>query len=287
MDAASTLISLGLALATPLMGGVLAGFDRKLTARMQERVGPPLLQPFYDVIKLWAKKPMIASSLQPVLAFGYLGFALVAAGMVTFRQDLLLVLFVTALADICLTVAALNAKSPYSYLGARREFLSILSYEPVMLLAYVAIFLVTGSFTVQGVLDYGKPLLLVIPAALVALQLVLVVEMKKSPFDVSGSGHAHQELVRGVYTELSGYTMALVEVGHWAKVATTLMILSLFWATNPVIGAAISLAMFFVTLVVDNVYPRLTWQRMLRTTWAFGFTLIVLNIAALAAGGVI
>ncbi|HUV33890.1 MAG TPA: NADH-quinone oxidoreductase subunit H, partial [Candidatus Desulfaltia sp.] len=107
MDAASTLISLALALATPLMGGVLSGIDRKLTARMQERVGPPLLQPFYDVIKLWAKKPMIASSLQPVLAFGYLGFALVAAGMVTFRQDLLLVLFVTAMADICLTVAAL------------------------------------------------------------------------------------------------------------------------------------------------------------------------------------
>jgi len=207
--------------------------------------------------------------------------------MVTFRQDLLLVLFVTALADICLTVAALSAKSPYSYLGARREFLSMLSYEPVMLLAYVAVFMVTGSFTVQGVLDYGKPLLLVLPAALVALQLVLVVEMKKSPFDVSGSGHAHQELVRGVYTELSGYTMALVEVGHWAKVATTLIILSLFWAPNPVIGAAVGLAMFFISLVVDNSYPRLTWQRMLKTTWALGFTLIVLNIAALAAGGVI
>jgi ech hydrogenase subunit B len=163
----------------------------------------------------------------------------------------------------------------------------MLSYEPVMLLAYVAVFLVTGSFTVQGVLDYGKPLLLVIPAALVALQLVLVVEMKKSPFDVSGSGHAHQELVRGVYTELSGYTMALVEVGHWVKVATTLMILSLFWAPNPLIGAAISLVMFFVSLVADNSYPRLTWQRMLRTTWALGLSLIVLNIAALAAGGVI
>jgi formate hydrogenlyase subunit 4 len=81
--------------------------------------------------------------------------------------------------------------------------------------------------------------------------------------------------------------MALVEVGHWAKVATTLMVLSLFWAPNPLIGAAVGLAMFLVALVVDNSYPRLTWQRMLKTTWALGFTLIVLNIAALAAGGVI
>jgi hypothetical protein len=45
--------------------------------------------------------------------------------------------------------------------------------------------------------------------------------------------------------------------------------------------------MFLVSLVVDNSYPRFTWQRMLRTTWTLGFALIVLNIAALAVGGVI
>ncbi|MBD3205629.1 NADH-quinone oxidoreductase subunit H, partial [Candidatus Bathyarchaeota archaeon] len=235
-------------LATPFVGGILVGIDRKLTARMQERMGPPLFQPFFDVLKLWGKNPMIASQLQPILAFGYLGFALVSAGLVAFRQDLLLILFVTAIADICLTVAAFNAKSPYSYIGGRREFLSMLSYEPVLLLADIAIFLVTGSFTIKGIYTYGKPLLLVIPAALVALQIVLVVEMKKSPFDVSGSGHAHQELVRGVYTEFSGYTMALVELGHWVKMTTMLMILSLFWAPNILIGGAISLAMFFMVI---------------------------------------
>jgi ech hydrogenase subunit B len=283
----ATLISAMLALVTPLIGGLLMGIDRKITARMQERVGPPLVQPFYDVLKLWGKTPMIASGLQPVLAFGYLGFALVAAGLVTFRQDLLLVLFVTGMADICLTVAAFNAKSPYSYLGGRREFLAMLSYEPVMLLAYVAIFLVTGSFTIRGIYEYGAPLLLVLPAAMVALEIVLVIEMKKSPFDVSGSGHAHQELVRGVFTEFSGYTMALIELGHWTKLATMMMILGLFWAPSLLVGAGISFAMFFAALLVDNLYPRLTWQRMLRTTWTIGFALILLNVAALAVGGVI
>ena len=285
MDYTATLISAMLALATPLIGGLLMGVDRKLTARMQERVGPPLAQPFYDVLKLWGKTPMIASGLQPVLAFGYLGFALVAAGLVTFRQDLLLVLFVTGVADICLTVAAFNAKSPYSYLGGRRELLAMLSYEPVMLLAYVAIFLVTGSFTIRGIYEYGAPLLPVLPAALVALEVVLVIEMKKSPFDLSG--YAHQELVRGVFTEFSGYTMALIELGHWTKLATMMMILGLFWAPSPLVGAGISFAMFFAALLVDNLYPRLTWQRMLRTTWTVGFALILLNVAALAAGGVI
>ena len=274
-------------LATPLIGGLLVGIDRKLTARMQERMGPPLIQPFFDVLKLWGKAPMIASQLQPVLAFGYLGFALVSAGLVAFRQDLLLILFVTAIADICLTVAAFNAKSPYSYIGGRREFLSMLSYEPVLLLADIAIFLVTGSFTIKGIYSYGKPLLLVIPAALVALQIVLVVEMKKSPFDVSGSGHAHQELVRGVYTEFSGYTMALVELGHWVKMTTMLMILSLFWAPNLIIGGAISLTMFFIVIIADNIFPRLDWQSMLKTTWGIGFSLIILNVIILAIGGMI
>lgn len=287
MGYTATLISAVLALATPLIGGLLMGVDRKLTARMQERIGPPLAQPFYDVLKLWGKSPMIASGLQPVLAFGYLGFALVAAGLVTFRQDLLLVLFVMGVADVCLAVAAFNAKSPYSYLGGRREFLAMLSYEPVMLLADVAIFLVTGSFTIRGIYEYGAPLLLVLPAAMAALEVVLIIEMKKSPFDVSGSGHAHQELVRGVFTEFSGYTMALVELGHWTKLATMMMYLGLFWAPSPLVGAGISFAMFFAALLVDNLYPRLTWQRMLRTTWTVGFALILLNVVALAAGGVI
>ncbi|MFH1179261.1 MAG: complex I subunit 1 family protein [Candidatus Bathyarchaeota archaeon] len=287
MNTITIITAVILALATPIIGGLLAGVDRKLTAKMQERIGPPLMQPFYDVLKLWGKSPMISNNLQPMLAFGYLGFAILAAGMVTFQQDLLLVLFIMGIADICLTVAAVSTKSPYSYLGGRREFLAMLSYEPVMLLVYVAIFLVTGSFTIKGIYAYGQPLLMVLPLALVALMFVLVIEMKKSPYDVSGSGHAHQELVRGVFTEFSGYTMALIELGHWTKLATTLMIFSLFWAPNPVIGGVISLAMFFLALVVDNIYPRLTWQKMLRTTWSVGFTLVLLNLAALVFGGVI
>lgn len=287
MNTLTIITAVVLALVTPLIGGLLAGVDRKLTARMQERVGPPLVQPFYDVLKLWGKNPMISNNLQPILAFGYLGFALVAAFMVTFQQDLLLVLFIMGIADIALTVAAVSTKSPYSYLGGRREFLAMLSYEPVMLLADIAIFLVTGSFTIKGIYAYGQPLAMVLPLALIALQFVLVIEMKKSPYDVSGSGHAHQELVRGVFTEFSGYTMALIELGHWTKLATTLMIFSLFWAPNPVIGGAISLAMFFLALVIDNIYPRLTWQKMLRTTWSLGFILILLNVAVLFFGGII
>ncbi|MCW4051040.1 MAG: NADH-quinone oxidoreductase subunit H [Candidatus Bathyarchaeota archaeon] len=283
----STIISIVFLAAMPFLGGILMGVDRRLTARMQNRMGPPLIQPFYDVLKLWAKEPYIANNIQPLMAFMYLGFAMLAASFVAFQLDLLLMLFTTALADICLIVAAFSAKSPYSYIGGRREFLVMLSYEPVLLLVEIAISLVTGTFIIKGIRAYETPLLLLLPAAYVVMQVVLVVEMKKSPFDVSGSAHAHQELVRGVYTEFSGYTMALVEVGHWVKVVTMLAIVGLFWAPNPFIGTALALALFVGAILIDNVYPRLSWQRMLKTTWTIGFGLVIVNLLALSFGGVI
>ncbi|MCK5590250.1 MAG: NADH-quinone oxidoreductase subunit H, partial [Dehalococcoidales bacterium] len=56
----------------PLIGGLLMGIDRKLTAHMQGRIGPPIIQPFYDVIKLLGKKPMVAGGAQLVFAYAFL-----------------------------------------------------------------------------------------------------------------------------------------------------------------------------------------------------------------------
>jgi len=282
-----TYITVALVVLSPIIGGILMGIDRKLTARMQSRMGPPLMQPFYDAIKLWGKEPFIASSLQPVLAFGYLGFSVAAFALLAFGQDMLLMIFTMAIADLCLIVAAFNSKSPYSNIGARRELIGMMSYEPVMLLAAISIFFVTGSFMIDSIYVINQPLLTFLPLTFLALIPVLIIDMKKSPFDVSGSGHAHQELVRGIYTEFSGYTLALVELGHWTKVALLLGFASLFWAQNLIIGTVLAFALFFVVLVIDNSYPRLDWKTMIKTTWIVGFLLIIANIAGLIARMVI
>jgi len=265
----------------PIIGGLLIGIDRKLTARMQSRIGPPILQPFYDAIKLWGKQPFLASGLQPVLAFGYFGFSVAAYALLAFGQDILLMIFTIAVADVCLIVASFNSKSPYSNIGAKRELLGMMSYEPVMILAALNISIMTGTFMIQGIFDITVPLLPYLPLTFLAMIPVLVVYMKKSPFDVSASGHAHQELVRGIYTEFSGYTMALIELGHWTKVALMLSFVTLFWAPNLIVGVALALTLFFVTLVIDNVYPRLDWKSMVKTTWTAGFLLIIANIIGL------
>jgi ech hydrogenase subunit B len=265
----------------PILGGILMGVDRKLTARMQSRLGPPILQPFYDVIKLWGKQPFLASGLQPILAFGYFGFSVAAYALLAFGQDMILLIFTVAVADICLITAAFNSKSPYSNLGAKRELLGMMSYEPVMILAALNISIVTGTFMVQGIFSATVPLLPFLPLTFLAMIPVLVIDLKKSPFDVSASGHAHQELVRGIYTEFSGYTLALVELGHWTKVALMVSFVALFWAPNMIVGAALAFTLFFVTLLIDNAYPRLNWKSMVKTTWAVGFLLIIANIIGL------
>jgi ech hydrogenase subunit B len=129
--------------------------------------------------------------------------------------------------------------------------------------------------------------LTILPLTFLALVPVLIIDMKKSPFDVSGSGHAHQELVRGIYTEFSGYTLALVELGHWTKIALLLGFASLFWSQNLIIGAVLAFALFFVVLVIDNSYPRLDWKTMIKITWIVGFLLIIANIVGLIARVVI
>jgi ech hydrogenase subunit B len=277
----NTYIPVLLVVLAPIIGGILMGIDRKLTARMQSRIGPPILQPFYDVIKLWGKQPFLASGLQPILAFGYFGFSIAAYTLLAFGQDILLMIFTIALADICLMVASFNSKSPYSNIGAKRGLLGMMSCEPVMILAALNISIMTGTFMIQGIFDITVPLLPYLPLTLLAMIPVLVVNMQKSPFDVSASGHAHQELVRGIYTEFSGYTLALIELGHWTKVDLMLSFVALFWAQSLIVGATLALSFFFVALVIDNVYPRLDWKSMVKTTWTVGFLLIIANIIGL------
>src|SRR5512137_997618 len=123
----------------PLLAGLLMGIDRKLTARMQSRMGPPLLQPFYDLIKLWGKEPFITNMIQPTLAFGYLVFTITGIALIALQEDLLFILYTVLIADVCLAVAAYSTKSPYSNLGGKRELLAMLSVEPIMVLTAIGV----------------------------------------------------------------------------------------------------------------------------------------------------
>ncbi len=272
-------------LLAPVLGGLIAGLDRKVTARMQSRFGPPILQPFYDVFKLFGKEPAIVNVWQVFCAYVYVASAAISVGLLFAGGDLLLLFFVQAVGAVFLVFGALAAPSPYSQVGAHRELLQILAYEPLIILVFVGFYLATGSFKVADILAHNQPLLLQMPLLFLVLGYALTIKLRKSPFDLSTSHHGHQELVKGVLIEYSGPYLALVEVAHWYETVLVLGLCALFWHTS-IFGMAILLAVtYFAEVLLDNVTARMTWRWMLGYVWGIGLAMSAVNLVWISFKG--
>jgi formate hydrogenlyase subunit 4 len=261
-----------------LAGGLLAGLDRRVSARMQGRWGPPVLQPFYDVAKLLQKENIVVRRSQGFYVAFFFVFTIFTGVLFFSGGDLLLSIFALTLADIFLVLAAYKASSPYSFVGAERELIQMMSYEPVVLFAAIGMYQVTGSFRVADIAASEGLLAVRLPGLLLALLSILAFRFRKSPFDLSGSHHAHQELVRGITTEFSGRTLALVEVAHWYETVITLGIVALFFARVPWLAALAAVGAWLLVILVDNVFARVKWPVALASTWIVAATLGVGNI---------
>lgn len=264
--------------AAPLLGGLLSGLDRKLTARVQRRIGPPVLQPFYDVVKLFHKEPLALNQVQVVYVFLHLAFMLLVVVFLALGQDLLMILFAHAFSTISLILGGMSVRSPYSRIGSQRKMLQMVAYEPILVLMVVGIYLATGSFQARAVLDLNQPLLVILPLVFASLLAAVAIKLEKSPFDVATSHHAHQELVKGVTLEYAGPYLALIEITHFYEVALLFFILAAFWATLPLLGVALAAACFVGEIVLDNACARLTTGWMVRALWSAPLMLALTNI---------
>ncbi|WP_285906600.1 respiratory chain complex I subunit 1 family protein [Pseudodesulfovibrio pelocollis] len=277
------LVIIGL-VAGPVIGGLVAGLDRRVTAWFQSRQGPPIMQSFYDVAKLLGKEKMVVNQWQILCAWVYLIAAAVSVGLFFAQGDLLVIFFVQAVGAVFLVMGAMSAKSPFSQVGAQRELMQILAYEPVLILVFVGIYLVTGSFSISAVWELEQPLLAKMPLLYLALGYALTIKLRKSPFDFSTSHHGHQELVKGVLTEYSGPYLALVEIAHWYETVLILGLCALFWSTNVFWMAALLLGTYALEILVDNTMARMTWRWMLKRVWLLGMGMSVVNLIWLYAG---
>jgi ech hydrogenase subunit B len=262
----------------PIIGGLVAGIDRKVTARLQGRYGPPILQPFYDVLKLFGKEKMIVNYWQIVCAYMYLVANVLTVVLLALQSDLLLIFFVLAVGGVFLVIGALAAESPYSQIGAQRELIQMLTYEPLLILVFVGIYLETGSFKISEIIaTYHEQLLISLPLLFVVMGYAFVIKLKKSPFDIATSHHAHQEIVKGVLTEYSGPYLGLIEISHWYETVFLLGLCALFWHTNYLWMAVLVVATYFGEVLVDNICARLTWRWMLPHAWTGGLIMSFAN----------
>ena len=265
----------------PIIGGLLVGIDRILTARLQGRIGPPLLQPFYDLFKLLGKENIIVNRVQMFYVLSNLVLMITSLVLFVLKQDLLMIIFIMAFGSMALILGGLSVQSPYSRIGSHREMLQMLAYEPVLIFMVVGIYLKTKSFNVQSVLDMNQPLLIYMPLIFIAILLILTIKLRKSPFDFSTSHHGHQELVKGLLTEFAGPQLALIELAHWYELVLVLGFIVLFWATNIYIGIALAFGSMILEIIIDNISARMTWRWMLGVTWTVGIGLCLANIALL------
>jgi formate hydrogenlyase subunit 4 len=269
----------------PLVGGILAGLDRIVSARMQGRVGPPLLQPFYDVLKLMEKEPLTVNKVQDFYVMCFLIFIVITGGFFFAGGDLLLVIFSLTLASVFLIVAAFSSNSPYAQVGAERELLQIMAYEPMVLMTAVGFYMFTGSFRVSDILTFGQMPLLYLIGIFIGYLFILTIKFRKSPFDLSMSHHAHQELVKGLTTEFSGKTLAMIEVAHWYENIFLLGFVFLFFVNGTplsiAIGVVVCLATYFLEVLIDNSYARMKWQFTLKSSWVIAITAGFINLVVL------
>lgn len=265
-------------IAAPVIGGLLTGVDRIITARMQNRMGPPLLQPFYDFFKLLGKERITVNQTQMVYVIGHLLFAVSALVMLVLGQDLLMLIFILAFSAISLIMGAMSVRSPYSKIGAQREIMQMMAYEPVLLLMVVGIYQTTGSFMIKSIFDLQSPLIFNLPLVFLAFLYILTIKLRKSPFDFSTSHHGHQELIKGLTTEYSGPQLALIEMAHWYDTVLLMGLITLFFAQPIWVGILIALGSYFLELVIDNISARMTWKWMLKATWLIAIGLALTNI---------
>ena len=244
-------------------------------------MGPPLLQSFYDLGKLLQKENIIVHKSQSFYVLFYL-VMMVFSGVLFFAgEDLLLVIFALTLAEIFLIVGAYRAASPYSHLGAEREMIQIMAYEPALILSAVGLYMITRSFYVSDITAVRVPVVHYLPGVFLGFVLVLTIKLRKSPFDLSTSHHAHQELVKGITTEFAGPGLAMIELAHWYETILLLGFVYLFFAHIPLVGVGVALVVYFGEVFLDNVFARVKWRLLLNSAWLGSLVASLGNIAVL------
>ena len=273
----------------PFLGGILEGFDRKISARMQGRVGPPIRQPFFDVIKLFKKQYIVVVHSVHFLLLSYLAFMILTGAMFFAGADLMLCFFILSTAATFLYFAAVITNSPYSTIGSQRELVQMMAYEPAVLLTAVGFYISTGSFNVRTIIQQDYSLIMKMPGFFIAFVFIMTIKMRKSPFDTAASHHPHQELVKGITTDMGSKNLALFSITEWYENVFLMGVVALFIVNkNPwsyLAAVLVILAIYFLEILIDNTSARMKYELMLKMTWIVtlltaGVNLLILMLIA-------
>lgn len=279
--------------------------ERKVVARMQDRIGPNrvgpygMLQPFADAIKMFTKEqtmPDIADKvvfqMAPVLAAvpALMTFAVIpfGNGMVASNLDvgLIYIIAIGTFAEIAIIMGGWASRNKFSLLGAMRAVAQMISYEIPMVLAVMGLILITGSLRLNDiVLAQGLPFFLLQPLAFFIFLVSAAAETGRSPFDIM---EAESEIVAGYHTEYAGMQFGLFQMGEFlgfygqSAIATTLFLGGWrgpeflpswlwFWLKTWII-------VFIFQWAFRGTFPRLRVDQLQAFCWKFLVPAALLNV---------
>jgi formate hydrogenlyase subunit 4 len=204
------------------------GMLRKVTARVQSRQGPPLLQPYYDLLKLLGKEDIESGQMPVMQRFAvYLALAslltvacLLPMGLpapLNGAGDVILLGYLLTLAGTATLLAGLAAGSTYSLVGISREMMTMITLEPLLVVALLIGALHTDSFRLDAVLGgsiYAGGLSLSGLLMLAVMLFSLQAFVQRLPFDTT---EAETEIMEGPLLEYSGPKLALFKYAQMTK----------------------------------------------------------------------
>lgn len=270
---------------TSVVGLFLTWIDRKVTARVHWRVGPPWYQPYADFLKLLLKETMIPEGaskilflLGPVLGVVAMTilvvmlFAMNFNPQTTFVGDLIVVIYLLALPPIGIIIGGSASKNPLASIGASREMTQYFAYELPFLIAITSIIIKAGGAIRIGEIISAQavqgPFLYSLSGAIAGVVMLLTMQAKLGyvPFDTP---EAEQEIMAGPFIEYSGVGLALFKLTKAMMLfVLPLFTISLLWGGFADWWAVLKFLIIIVLIVlIKNTNPRLRIDQSLRFFW--------------------
>jgi len=275
-----------------LYAPLLNGVERKIRARIQNRLGPPITQTFYDLAKLFRRSTVASSSLSYVLAslsFAYIiaaSLAIPTIFLATFprHSDIIYILYLVIASTVLLCLASATSSSPFAALGVSREISTVMCIELALPFLLTTIAIHVGSLSMKQLV--GAPFTSTSPcvALAVALMLPLIyVESTYLPFEIA---EAEPELASGIEIEFGGRILALA---LYTKLIKRLLLVSLLldlaipryvlgWLSIPLYLALLT-AMSILFAVLDTIFARYRPEQVFR--WIKRYSALCMGVAIL------
>jgi len=289
---------------TAVVGLITSWIDRKVTARVQMRVGPPFLQPFYDVLKLMIKETCVPAGASRGLflsapLFGMAGAAL--ASMLiwraflplgqTFSGDIIVILYLLTIPAVSVILGSFASRNPLASLGGSREMKLLLAYELPFVLAMLVPVIQTHSIRLSSLLA-AEPAVYA-PSGIIALVVAILCMQAKLtlvPFDAP---EAETELAGGAYIEYSGPPLAMFKLTRAMMLFTMPMFLIAVFCGGIVFsegwlavvcGILKYVGLVVVIVLIRNTAPRIRIDHAVKFFWG-PVTVFVLVAVILAFMG--